>query len=77
MNLAFPHNVYIDNRALDGFLEHFFNESCNGKSCQECDYCSQIAKKAIKIDEDYRKRIIAQYRNLLDELVSSKMFKYI
>ena len=77
MNLAFPHNVYIDNRALDGFLEHFFNESCNGKSCQECDYCSKIAKKAIKIDEDYRKRIIIQYKNMLDELVSSKMFKYI
>jgi len=70
-------DVYIDNRALDGFLEHFFNENCNGKSCEECGYCKEIAKKAIKIDEDYRKRIIAQYKNLLDELVSSKMFKYI
>ncbi len=53
------------------------DESCKGKSCDECGYCKEIAKKAIKIDEDYRKRIIAQYKNLLDELVSSKMFKYI
>jgi len=72
-----PIDVYIDNQELEGFLEHFLDKSCKEKSCQECGYCEGVAKRAIKIDEDYRNRIVAQYKELLDELVSSKMFKYI
>ena len=42
-----PELPYIDNRALDGFLEFFRNKSCAQSDCDECRYCDRIAEKAV------------------------------
>lgn len=68
--------VYIDNRALDGFLEHFLKEDCCLKSCESCGYCKDAAKKAVKISPGYQNNSIRRYKDFLDDLTSSRMFKY-
>ncbi len=70
--------IYIDNRALDGFLEYFLkNNNCNLIGCAECKYCDQIAKKVIKIkDQDAYKGLINEYDKFLNQLISGKMFNW-
>ncbi len=43
-----PELPYIDNRALDGFLDFFRNKSCAQSDCNECHYCDRIAEKVVK-----------------------------
>jgi len=74
--LFLDRQVYIDNRALDGFLEHFLKEDCYLKSCEACGYCKDVTKKAVKISSVYQNDSIRKYKDFLDDLISSKMFKY-
>jgi hypothetical protein len=46
--------VYIENRALDGFLDGLMDRSCSNLSCSECGYCGAWAGKVITLDESYR-----------------------
>lgn len=70
-------NAYIDNRMLDGFLEYFVKGNCNLNSCQDCDYCREVARKVVKIDSSRCSIIIKQYERILNDLLSGKIFKYI
>lgn len=56
--------VYIENRALDGFLTGLMDHSCPDLSCSECGYCAIWADKAITMDETYRSGTLT----LADEL---------
>lgn len=71
--------IYIDNRALDGFIDHFLKkDSCALKGCKECSYCGEIAKKAVRIpDEGSHKDLIDKYDKFLGYLVSGKMFSWL
>lgn len=62
--------AYIDNRALDGFIEHFKIGKCKDGMCQECGYCQRTAEKVVKIDKDYREKILLKYKDALDALTS-------
>lgn len=63
-------DVYIDNRALDGFLEFFVQGKCIGQgACSECGYCYRVAEKVVKIDEGYRQETLKRYREVLDDIV--------
>jgi len=62
-------DVYIDNRALDNFLEFFVNGNCKQQGvCEECGYCGKIAARAVKIDQDYRKKMVEKYKAVFDIL---------
>ena len=67
---------YIDNRALDGFLEHFLKEDCSLKSCEDCGYCKKVAERVVKVDVERQRKLLSRYDKFLEELISSKMFKY-
>ncbi len=69
--------VSIDNRALDGFLEHFVKGNCKEGMCLDCGYCQKIAEKAVKIDKDYREKMASKYKLVLDMLLSQRMYKFI
>ena len=56
--------VYIENRALDGFLTGLMDRSCSNLTCSECGYCAAWAGRAITFDETYRSGALA----LADEL---------
>ena len=38
--------VYVDNRALDGFLDRFEKQGCESVDCEKCRYCHAWAEKS-------------------------------
>ena len=75
--MSFP-NIYIDNRKLDGFLEHFVKDyNCDKTLCANniladgetapnmCAHCSGWAKKAIS----YNEQEVAQWKALAESVL--------
>lgn len=68
---------WINNRDLDGFLEHFLKNDCNNITCQDCGYCDRVAEKVVKVrNPDNKVELIKQYEEIRGEIVSGKMFEY-
>lgn len=65
---------YIDNQALEGFIDFFRKQNCLS-GCAHCDYCQRIAGKVIQFDRDEVNEYVATLNASLDNLSSSKMFK--
>jgi len=40
--------IAVDNRALDGYLEHFEQIDCESLSCDACGYCAGLARRAVR-----------------------------
>lgn len=60
--------VYIDNRALDGFLDRFEKQGCESVDCEQCRYCHRWAEKAVYFDPKWREEMSEVYDELLDSL---------
>jgi len=69
--------VYIDNRALEGFMERFKTTSCVGVDCEECLWCHEFAAKAITIDETSRAAALQVYEELFASLNGGSMWCYL
>jgi collagenase-like PrtC family protease len=69
--------VYIDNRALDGFMERFKTTSCVEVDCEECRWCHEFAAKAITIDETSRAAALQTYEELFASLNGGSMWCYL
>jgi collagenase-like PrtC family protease len=69
-----PNPVYIDNRALDGFLERFKTEGCQDLDCERCRYCHEWADRVVKIDPEWRARMAAIYDDLLGDIDSGSFW---
>jgi len=74
--------VYVNNRDLDGFLEHFMENPCNNKTCYtddkpygECKFCYSLAKDIVKINEENRKEAIKAVESLVNSIASGNMFR--
>jgi collagenase-like PrtC family protease len=65
---------YIDNQALEGFMDFFRKQNCVS-GCSHCDYCQRIADKVIQFDRDEVDEYIAMLDASLDNLSNSRMFK--
>lgn len=63
--------MYIDNRKLDGFLEHYFRHDCENSSCGvDCRYCESVAARAVTFDPEKRAACldhIARINEMLEE----------
>lgn len=79
--------IYVDNKKLDGFLEHFINNNncensvCagtmveDGRKCSfACDHCGTWAKKVISYDEAEVSRWIENTKFVLDSLEKGNYF---
>ena len=75
MRLAADWGVFIDNRALDGFIQHFLEHHCEDTTCEECRYCHNVSMRAVKIER--RKEVFEQYRSYQESLTSGDIFKYL
>jgi len=69
-----PPRFYIDNQALEGFLDFFRKQNCLS-GCAHCDYCQRIANKVIQFDRGEVDEYIAGLNEYLDNLSRSRMFK--
>ncbi len=67
--------IFIDNRALDGFLEFFLDSSCAGRDCAVCGYCEETAGRTVKIDPLYRRRAIEGYESFLEDAAGGALFR--
>lgn len=66
--------VFIDNRALDGFMERFLAKGCKDVECDACRYCHRWADRAVKIDPEYKARCMHLYGQVFDDLHSGRMW---
>ena len=62
--------VYIDNRALDGFIDGMRSRGCGSRQCDECGYCRAAAGRAVTIDPRYRENVLALAARLDEGLAS-------
>ncbi len=63
-----PNPVYIDNRALDGFMDRFLAKSCQDIDCESCRYCHRWADKTVSIDPAWAAEMSDIYQDLFNEL---------
>jgi len=68
--------IYIDNNALNGFIDFFLDNKCNLMSCDECGYCNEVTKRVVKVNPVYQENIFRLNRKFLDQLISGDIFKY-
>ncbi len=69
-----PPKFYIDNQALEGFMDFFRKQNCLS-GCSNCGYCQRIANKVIQFDREEVDEYIAMLNASLDKLSSSRMFE--
>jgi collagenase-like PrtC family protease len=50
--------IYIDNRALDGFLDEILAAGCENITCGACAICTGWADRSVSIDGEYRRKAL-------------------
>ncbi|MBN1863109.1 MAG: U32 family peptidase [Dehalococcoidales bacterium] len=71
--IASPPKVYIDNQALDGFIDFFKKQNCLAE-CGRCQYCQEVANRVVRVDHNKVDEYITVLKKLLDDLAHSNMF---
>lgn len=59
--------VFINNQNLSNFLKEMPPE-CDLNLCVDCGYCLSMAKKVVRIDQDYLQKALALYKKTIDVL---------
>ncbi|WP_224985091.1 U32 family peptidase [Geomonas agri] len=66
--------VYIDNRLLDGFLDGIREIDCRTSDCSRCGYCENWTRRAVRVDEGYRREMLQLYQNAFDDMYSGTLW---
>jgi collagenase-like PrtC family protease len=69
---SFSDVMQIDNRALDGFAEHFKTHDCYHSSCEECGYCKRWAAKTVQVDEEKRQAILKRFDLFIEAIIERR-----
>ena len=69
--------VYVDNRALDGFMERFRKEGCRDADCDVCRWCHDFAAKAVQVEKTHRDRALRAFDALFGALDGGAMWRYL
>jgi hypothetical protein len=64
--------VVIDNRELDGFIDFFKENRCFGQCGGACDYCGQVARRAVTVDAEEVGAYTRMVTALLEPLMTMK-----
>jgi collagenase-like PrtC family protease len=60
---------FIDNRKLDGFLDHFRERRCR-RHCVGCAHCAAVAKEAVNLFRDENARFVETLSAIAGSIVS-------
>lgn len=67
--------VYIDNKALEGFIKPFLQCSCRDLQCGlDCHHCHNFANKAVKINDEFRKECLDLHENIDNDIYSGALW---
>lgn len=68
--------VYIDNRALDGFMERFREGSCLGVDCEQCRWCHGFAERAMRVDPVHRDKSLDACGELFASMNDGSLWRF-
>ena len=68
-----PPKVYIDNQALEGFVDFFKKQDCLS-GCDYCNYCQETADKVVRLDRHETDEYASVFKSFLNDLTSSRIF---
>lgn len=67
--------VRIDNRKLDGFLDHYFQHDCENAICGvDCNYCEALASRAVSLESEKLGVCLSHIRQLKDMLEDHRTY---
>ncbi len=67
--------IQMDNRKLDGFIEHFKKVDCNQTSCSECLYCEKVFHEVAVVDREGIKKAAQKVKDFSDSLLTGEIFE--
>jgi len=68
-----PLRFYINNQALDGFIEPFVSGKKNCRTgCENCGYCAMWAKKVVEVDESLAAKHLQKLEDVLNTVSSGE-----
>jgi len=66
----------MDNEKLEGFMERFVSKGCREIDCELCRYCHEWAKRAVVIDETYKKECLDLYGRVEKSMETGSLWRY-
>ena len=66
----------IPNAQLDGFIDHFVDNSCLTTDCGGCGYCDEVAERVVRVREPRFGTLRERYREALDDFVAGRFFRW-
>ena len=67
--------IQLDNKKLEGFIEHFKDKNCNEISCSNCRYCETFFEKVAVVKKKEVERAAQRVKNFSEKLVSGEIFE--
>ena len=67
--------IQLDNKKLEGFIEHFKTKDCNQISCASCRYCEAVFEKVAVVKKEEVKQAAQKVRNFSEKLISGEIFE--
>lgn len=65
--------LIIDNTKLDGFIDFFKKQNCIAM-CNDCNYCEEWARKAVKVNNEESQRYVESIKQYMEDIVTSREF---
>lgn len=66
--------LYIDNKALNGFLAGVLERDCSTLGCDTCGYCHQWARQCVVMRDEHRREVLDLAQELDNGLSSSSLW---
>jgi collagenase-like PrtC family protease len=66
--------IQLDNKKLEGFIEHFKQKDCSETSCSSCRYCDAIFEKVAVVKKEEVERAAQKVKNFSEKLISGEIF---
>ncbi len=68
-------HIHIDAKRIpDNFLDAFQNRQCASEGCAGCGYCESVSRNVLRIDPDFRRQSLEQYRFVHDALKTGRLW---
>ncbi len=67
--------IQLDNRKLEGFIEHFKGTDCNQTSCSSCQYCEKFFERVGVVKKEELKRAAQRVKDFSEKLLSGEIFE--